>query len=431
MPSEFSRNPRSPGPIVAGLIGLVLALWSIAGCKIADPRSGALICTSTDECEAPRTCELGYCVLFDRDAGGVNGDAGGSNGDASVPEPPSSILPETPITEGPDEGAEPAIAWSGTAALIAWQDSRGTDKEIYYRLLNAQGEKIGGEIALTSDDGLKSEKASVAWTGQEFVIAWHDDRNGNRDVFAAVVSEAGLKVGQDIAVSTDLGEDKDPWIVAAGGKVGVAWESNRHGAAEVYFAVVEDAAVSVSPLRISNQAGQSKRPSIASLPSGWAVGWDDTTPGNEEAFLQMIDSGGSPMGGATRLSDDAAKDHRSALSSSGGTLLMAWQNDANNRSVAISLDGALELKTIEGFERPANAGSDNSFGFVYEQAGMPKQVFFSEASLEGDSNQPIQLTTTAGNSERPTLVWAGDRFIVTWHDARSGTKAIFAKVLVR
>jgi hypothetical protein len=40
-----------------------MALWSLSACKVIDPPSGALACTATAECDAPRVCELGYCVV--------------------------------------------------------------------------------------------------------------------------------------------------------------------------------------------------------------------------------------------------------------------------------------------------------------------------------------------------------------------------------
>lgn len=44
------------------LVSLVAAL-GLTSCNVFDPRSDALSCTASSECDAPRSCVSGYCVL--------------------------------------------------------------------------------------------------------------------------------------------------------------------------------------------------------------------------------------------------------------------------------------------------------------------------------------------------------------------------------
>jgi hypothetical protein len=91
--NSLLSSPRS----LAGFACLVVGLWSLSACKVTDPRSGALACASTAECDAPRICEAGYCVvppafLPDADPGvpaDANPDAPDANPDAPDANPNS------------------------------------------------------------------------------------------------------------------------------------------------------------------------------------------------------------------------------------------------------------------------------------------------------------------------------------------------------
>jgi hypothetical protein len=61
---EPSRNRRLSSPRnPIGIACVVVALWSLSACTVIDPPSGALACTASAECDVPRVCELGYCVV--------------------------------------------------------------------------------------------------------------------------------------------------------------------------------------------------------------------------------------------------------------------------------------------------------------------------------------------------------------------------------
>ena len=93
-PAGNRRAPSRRSPI--WLASVVIALWSASSCKVIDPPSGALACASTVECDAPRVCERGYCVVppgFLPDA-----DPSVPDADPNVPDatPPPDADPNAP-----------------------------------------------------------------------------------------------------------------------------------------------------------------------------------------------------------------------------------------------------------------------------------------------------------------------------------------------
>jgi hypothetical protein len=49
--------------VVVGPLVLSLGLLSLSSCNVFDPRSDALACSLPTDCDAPRVCESGYCVI--------------------------------------------------------------------------------------------------------------------------------------------------------------------------------------------------------------------------------------------------------------------------------------------------------------------------------------------------------------------------------
>jgi hypothetical protein len=70
--SKISEELESPQGVVrlgkyeviaVGFLALALGLLSLAACNVFDPRSDALACTLPIDCDVPRVCESGFCVI--------------------------------------------------------------------------------------------------------------------------------------------------------------------------------------------------------------------------------------------------------------------------------------------------------------------------------------------------------------------------------
>jgi hypothetical protein len=139
---------------------------------------------------------------------------------------PTAVTPTTPV-----------LAAGGSGQFgIAWYEYRdGAEPEIYFARLSAAGVKLGTELRVTNAAG-QSFTPTVAWSGAEWGLAWDDLRSGDEEIWFARVSAAGVKQGSDIRVTNSAEPSRDPSIVWAGGKFGVAWSDWRDGGnAEIYF----------------------------------------------------------------------------------------------------------------------------------------------------------------------------------------------------
>jgi hypothetical protein len=74
------------------------------------------------------------------------------------------------------------MAVSGDSILVAWEDYRDGNGEIYGRMSADGGASWGEEMRLTSARGFSACPQVTAHAGK-FHLVWQDDRDGNFEVY--------------------------------------------------------------------------------------------------------------------------------------------------------------------------------------------------------------------------------------------------------
>jgi hypothetical protein len=137
-------------------------------------------------------------------------------------------------------------------AIITWQDNRNGDWDIYARHFGREGLPLGDSFRVDQAAGANAEHPDIgAYTGaanqskiadNRYFIAWEDNRNGNKDIFARAFN------GLDVAIINDSRADQDPGGAEAqspsvaftlpimGFPLGfvVMWEDYRNVNADIY-----------------------------------------------------------------------------------------------------------------------------------------------------------------------------------------------------
>jgi predicted RecA/RadA family phage recombinase len=182
--------------------------------------------------------------------------------------------------------------WTGSEYGVAWHDSRNGDSEIYFARVNTIGTKQGSDVRITNASDA-SLSPSLVWTGSAYGVAWCDDRDGNREIYFARISSAGVKQGSDIRITNAVDYSLEPSLVWTGSEYGVAWGDDRDGNREIYFARISAGGVKQgSDVRITNASGVSSAPSLVWAGSEYGVAWYDTRDGNSEIYFACISSSG-------------------------------------------------------------------------------------------------------------------------------------------
>jgi len=284
----------------------------------------------------------------------------------------------------------PSLVWTGSEYGLAWRDTRDGNAEIYFCRLDAAGNKIGEDRRITYAPELSSTP-SLVWTGKEYGVAWHDERDENREIYFARLHPSGKKISSDIRVTVDDALSEYPSLVWTGERFAMSWHDERDGNSEIYLARLDPLGTKDgSDIRITNDGAASEYPSLIWAGSGYGVVWHDnrdaTSDGNWEIYFTRLLPSGTKIASDLRLTNDTAISSYPSLVWTGSEYGVAWH--------------------------------DHRFGDweVYHAIVNPAGV-----KVSGD----IQVSSATSGSYAPSLVWTGSEYGAAWHDDRDGTFDIY------
>jgi hypothetical protein len=205
--------------------------------------------------------------------------------------------------------------------VIAWQDMRIADYNIYAQMFDANGTKVGGEISVCDATGNQAFPAIAMNSKDEFTVTWEDRRNSGTtgwDVYAQKFTKDGLKVGAEIAVCTES-HDQDSACIAIDSqkRLIIAWTDDRNTAGAMIYALRFDADGNKLGSEIIVHPGPTLQgsSSVAIMPNdGFIIAWCDYRNNqSNNIYAQRFDPGAAPVGGVA-----AVRGHGSAASELAG-----------------------------------------------------------------------------------------------------------------
>jgi hypothetical protein len=231
------------------------------------------------------------------------------------------------ISYGTGYSMHPSVVWTGSEYGMAWRDERDDQREIYFARISADGARIGSEVRITTE-AATSDNPSLAWTGSTFGVAWNDYRDANEEIYLALVSDAGVKLGSDVRITTSTGSSIRPALVWTGSEFGVGWQDNRDGNPEIYLARISDAGVKVgTDVRVTTDSSASYKPDMTWTGSEYALVWYDYRDGNTEIYLALVSADGVKASADLRITADADTSEEPDVAWSGSTLGVTWWDD--------------------------------------------------------------------------------------------------------
>jgi hypothetical protein len=236
-----------------------------------------------------------------------------------------------------------AIAFDGTNYLVVWSDSRNDDADVYSVRFSTTGTALDvPAIAIARVTG-KQALPAVAAGGGNFLIAWQDSRQGNSDIYSARLSSAGAlldPVGTSSAVSTLAGSAQTSPTVSynGAGDFLVAWEDARSGTSiDIYGARValdgtlRDGPAASGGIPIAIGAASDQQPALAWGGSQFLAVWQ-TNLGSFDIHGVALSSAGTPIGASFAISSHAATQTNPAVVYSGTNFFVAWSDTRSNVS---------------------------------------------------------------------------------------------------
>jgi hypothetical protein len=365
------------------------------------------------------------CDGFDNDCDGLLDE--GCDGQCDEPE---NLDSDTRITNTGGISQKASLAWMGNGYGIAWQDDRNGNEDIYFARLDASGARITGELPVTTE-AATSQQTRLAWNGREFGVAWQDDRNGNWEIYFNRLDSSGGLLGSDIRVTDDSANSFDIGeLVWAGTEYGLIWRDRRDGNWEIYFTRLDESGDKIGgDIRISNNASYSSEVSIVWTGEGYGVAWIDNPDGNWDILFALLDRVGSVVH-EERVTTDPGDSRFPTVAWSGSEFGIAWNDDrdGNDEIYFVRLDadgykiGAESRITADsaGSDKPWLAWSGEEWGVAWHDTRHGySEIYFQRIDTSGAPwGSDVRVTDDNYGSDQPSLVWNGARYAMAWHDWR-------------
>jgi hypothetical protein len=369
------------------------------------------------------------------------------------------------------------VAWNSSTGqyLVVWSDGRADDargEDIYARLVGADGKPIGGEKVISGDDANGDDQApAIAWgaTTSQYLVVWQDGRGPSRDIYGRLVGADGKPIGKDFRVGNSVYDELNPdvaWSSSANTFL-VVWEDYRDTGskgAEIYGRRVgaNGAPLGTEDFLISGPGATADdvTPAVAwgATTKQYLVVWSDYRnygATGSDVYGHRVTAAGAPTGADIRISGAGAiKNEYVPAVAWGATLnqfLVVWEDWRRppDRGLEIygqrvKVNGALAggEKLISGTKAtadetaPAVAWSATSHQFLvvwqdWRNYWVPPAPVLRYADIFGrkvaegggllGSDFRICGPKALLNDYDPAAAWNGvlNQYLVVWTDARS------------
>lgn len=293
-----------------------------------------------------------------------------------------------PITGDPAASHLPALAWSGQAYGVAWQDERHINSEIYFAQVDAAGRRTGGDVRISDADGASTAPA-VVWDGAAFVVVWSDERPGGFRLRLARIDDRGV-VTPDTELTTGAGDAYLPAV--ASDRRGHALAFNLHDGAgsAIRFARLAGRLIA-GEREIARGEAAWRTPRLAGAGDGFGLSWEDAAA-EGSLWFRRLDGLGAPVAplldlgrprvglgsGALVWTGDGFSFARVDATTTGAALIVGVIDEAGAR---LGLE-----RTVAGGDlvmRPAMASADGTVALVYARRGVTDA---------GDQHDELALT---------------------------------------
>lgn len=450
----------------------IAALAALALLGIANPASagwgsqpvGTPLCNAYGDQHLPVSVSDGsggvFVVWVDLRAGGFDLYAQRVDASGTALWTPNGVA----VCTAPGLQDLPRVIADGAGGLIvAWEDLRGADFDIYAQRFTGNGVRqwaVDG-VKLCGASGEQASPSIVADANGGAIVAWTDLRGAAADVYSQRVNAAGVAqwAVNGVAICTAAFDQDATSLVSdgAGGAIAV-WSDLRSGTQHDVYARRITAAG--APLWASNGVAlctavdEQLSPAVCSDGAGGAiVTWFDHRGAFFDIYAQRVTGAGAAQWAANGVPVCTASNDQqnpAIIPDGAGGAFIAWE-DARTSGIddlyAQRLDvSGNALWLADGVVVCAAPGSQQGVGLVpdarggviagwMDARGTSFDVFAQRLNGTGVTqwvNNGLALCNVAAAQVYPAFAEDGDGgMIAVWEDARNGPRDLYAQRIER
>jgi hypothetical protein len=286
---------------------------------------------------------------------------------------------DTDLSNRPQGCGGSSIAISGTTVHLVFESNTDVfDSQIFYKRSTNSGMTWSANVQLTSSAGVSSWP-SLAVSGPDIHVAWHDERDGNPEIYYKRSTDGGTTWGPDVRQTINGFNSRYPSVSAQGSSVHIVWEDYNGEVA--YMRSSNSGASWSSDTALTNTAAISSSPSVSVSSSIVHVTWTDGPDNPFEIFYKRSTNAGLTWSADTRLTNNAAPKGYPNITALDQNVHIVWQDERN---------------------------ASGNFEIYYKNSTDGGVTFSADT----------RLTTAAGNSAFASTANNGTYVYLTWMDSR-------------
>jgi hypothetical protein len=237
--------------------------------------------------------------------------------------------------------------------------------------------------------------------GGGFALAWLDFRNGNWDVYAALLDPTGARITPERRITTTASGDGCPSIARIGEVYRIAFDDHETADGEIMTAELgSDGVIIGSTQQVTADAGDAQHVEVASGATQLALAWDETIGAN--TGIQVIDEF------ARRTATDSGVDP-TIVAADGDRFAVLWYENATPSTLhqgwaenGVVGDTPIAVARGGGVGPPAAAWTGSTLAMIWVGASGLLAATFDGAV----ATVPVPLDEDGTD---PRLLWAGTR----------------------
>jgi hypothetical protein len=337
--------------------------------------------------------------------------------------------------------SDPDLIFTGVEFGLAWSDTQTGNREIYFLRLDEDGNPTGPASRITTN-AAGSFTPSLIWTGQEYGVAWMDDRDGNQEIYYARIDAMGHEIGDGTCVAMSNPQASTGTACTAVSVCGNAFQCSAGSLEPLIPCTTHDQCAGgfcepvpqiceIPDFRVTDDPAPSTNPAMAwqFVDGQQAIAWRDTRDGNREiyfALLEVVAGEVTKITSDLRITDDPADSSLPDLVFANDRFGLAWHDSRNTRSqqpntemyfTLLDTDGArLSPDDTRITQRPGYSTAASlewtgaEFGMSwYDNRYVPFDIFF--ATIDGSGNKVAAgLCMVPGNPGASSLLDCGESY---------------------
>jgi hypothetical protein len=349
-------------------------------------------------------------------------------------------------------------------AIITWVDFRNDQNElvadIYAQRINASGVTMWGTngMAVCTNAADQTAPVLIEDGAGGTIIAWQDWRSGNRDIYAQRIDSLGnvLWTANGLGVVVKNTNQSSPKIVSDGADGAViVWEDSINGNLDIFAQHIAGNGTSswtAGGVAVCTATDKQTNPRVVVDATGAAYfTWQDRRNGNDyDIYCQKLNAAGAPQwtanGVAINTATNSQINPKMELDAS-GAIIIAWQNyitGAGYDVYAQRVDaagnaqwtaGGIPICALNGNQSAIDVTTENiTDGSVItwkDGRNTNVNIYCQKVDFNGNrlwTSNGVLISEASRNQINPNIVGDGiGGAIVTWQDSVAGIWDVFAQ----